>query len=100
MSCFSHYLLYFSSTKSENKRGEIREQDAGGSQIIYTHVSKCKNDKNKITKKTLVLSTSPLTSFRPCTYMIFVLESLYMTFCAFFQVQRQYISAVILVFSL
>jgi hypothetical protein len=59
MLCPSYYLLCFSSTKPENKRAEqvlprsgregwgVRGGEAA--QTMYTHVSKCKN--NKIFKK-------------------------------------------------
>jgi hypothetical protein len=39
-------LYFFSSTKSENKSAEqVLPESRGGGQIMYTHVSKCKNDK-------------------------------------------------------
>jgi hypothetical protein len=49
ISCFSYYLLCFSSTTSENKRaGQFLPGSGVGEgkvvKIMYTHVSKCKND--------------------------------------------------------
>jgi hypothetical protein len=44
-------FIFFSSTKSENKRVEQVLPGSGGSgemtQIMYTYASKCKNDKIK-----------------------------------------------------
>jgi hypothetical protein len=42
-------ILCFSSTKLENKKAEhvLPGNGRGVSQIMYTHVSKCKNDKIK-----------------------------------------------------
>jgi hypothetical protein len=48
MSCFLIIFYVFSSTKSENKRVEQVQPGrcrGGVAQIMYTHVSKCKNDK-------------------------------------------------------
>jgi hypothetical protein len=49
--CFPYYLLYFFFTKAENKMAEQILSGGQGmgemAQIIYTHVSKCKNDKIK-----------------------------------------------------
>jgi hypothetical protein len=47
---FFYYLLwffFFSSTKSENKRAEqvLPRSQGQGQEIMYAHVSKCKNDK-------------------------------------------------------
>jgi hypothetical protein len=44
MPWFSFYLV-FSSTKLENKRAEGGEEGRMVTQIMYTHVSKCKKDK-------------------------------------------------------
>jgi hypothetical protein len=58
MICCSYYLLIFSSTKSENKkeeqvlpRNEVQGERKEVTQTMYTHVSKCKNDKIKGEKK-------------------------------------------------
>jgi hypothetical protein len=54
--CLSYYLFYvFSLIKSENKREEQvlpgsrwgTWEEGGGPQIMYIHVSKCKNNKRK-----------------------------------------------------
>jgi hypothetical protein len=54
--CLSYYLFCFSSTKSENKRAEQDYLEVGVgrgevAQTMYTHVSKCKNDKIKNKEK-------------------------------------------------
>jgi hypothetical protein len=51
------YCSYISSTKSEKRKAEQVLPGSRGwwwgvmAQIIYTHVSKCKNDKTKQEKK-------------------------------------------------
>jgi hypothetical protein len=42
-------FIFFSSTKSAKKRVEqvLPGGEGGGAQIMYTYVSKCKNDKMK-----------------------------------------------------
>jgi hypothetical protein len=62
---FSSFFCYvFSSTKLENKRAEqVLPRSRGGewvAQIIYTHISECKNDKIKLKKS--VLHEKKLTS--------------------------------------
>jgi hypothetical protein len=48
--CFS-YLLCFLFYKIGNKRAEQVLSAGGGDQIMYTHVSKCKNYKIKLKMK-------------------------------------------------
>jgi hypothetical protein len=58
------FLLSFMFSLQQNKRAEqvlLRNEEGEGgrgevSQIMYTHVSKCKNDKIKIKKQTLYLN--------------------------------------------
>jgi hypothetical protein len=56
-------FIFFSSTKSENKRVEQVLPGRGWgkgeevAQIIYTHVSKCKNDKRKISSRIYIQNT-------------------------------------------
>jgi hypothetical protein len=53
MPCFSYYLLLFLLQQNQRTRGQNRfcleTGEVGGemAQIMYTHVSKCKNDKIK-----------------------------------------------------
>jgi hypothetical protein len=52
MLCFS-YLLSFLFKKLENKKVEqVLSRRRGVAQIMYTHVSKCKNNKTNLKKNT------------------------------------------------
>jgi hypothetical protein len=51
MPCFSYYLLCFPFYKIREKEGEADSTQSSGweevAQIMYLHISKCKNDKIK-----------------------------------------------------
>jgi hypothetical protein len=59
MPCFSYYHLWFffyKTREQEGGTGSAWKLGVGVAQIMYTHVSKCKN--NKIKKNTLVKTIS------------------------------------------
>jgi hypothetical protein len=56
--CFSYYLLCFSSAKSEKKRAkQVLPRCGGGkgevAQITYIHIRKCKNDFKKVVSENM-----------------------------------------------
>jgi hypothetical protein len=66
--CFSYYLLCFSFNKIRQESGTSsawrRDWGDGGrkvAQIMYTHISKCKNNKIKFEKRKMTVKTLCLT---------------------------------------